>query len=173
MARVAGVGVKATQIEGAPKSRKSDEGDNEEKEEEEGKEKMSAKVKLVRNLDKQNSKIEKLLRKLKKVPSAVSVVAKLEKAIEGLSEAATEADKMPESFRVAKGENGESFSFKVEEGAIVTIRDKKRAAFSDMLEKDEMSGMTVVKVIGTRVKAQTTSGITLILPKSALQRAQG
>jgi hypothetical protein len=91
-------------------------------------------------------------------------------AVEALEAATSEAVKLPDDFRRGTGPKLE-----VETGSVVSIRDKRRALYSGVLDADEMDGLTVVKVVnaGKTVLCTTSEGVRQMFPVAHLRATAG
>jgi len=154
MAKVAGK-VQVTQVE-QPKAGK-------------GKDKMTRRERGVKKVDFLITRVNKLKSFFVGAPGDIG--AQLDSAVGLLGDAANEIEKLPETWS-ASGGGTNGAGFKIEEGALVSIRQRKQEAFADLLEQAEMADLTVLKIMGTRCKVQTKSGVAIILPRGSLMRSR-
>jgi hypothetical protein len=129
------------------------------------KDKVPLRDKVVRQLDKFCARVQKVEKRL--AANAPQVAALLEKARDMVGDAANEVEKLPTEFRfsASKGAGGRvTFA----EGATVSIREKVRSKWTDLLVAAEMESLVVEKIIGSRARVKTQAGTVLVIPRGAL-----
>ena len=77
--------------------------------------------------------------------------------------ASTKIDALPETWTARK--TRERVSTVVAEGTKVNVREAKKEKIAGLLEDAELTGLTVEKVVGSRLRVRTTTGIVLVLPR--------
>ena len=98
---------------------------------------------------------------------ATTVASSLELAATSLRNAENEMRGQDVGFRFSKRANGGG---PLAEGDSVAIREKRREPYEGFLDAAEMEGLTVVKVLGNRVKVVTAAGTALLLQRGHVQR---
>lgn len=90
--------------------------------------------------------------------------AKLDASCAALREVMSVIVEMPDDCGVKVKSSSKAFAV----GAIVDIKERHHAAYEDLLNPEDLSGLTVVKIAKGKVVATTPGGIRLFLPKTHL-----
>lgn len=127
--------------------------------------KLCARDKWVRATDRMVSRIDK---QAKRLASAPEIVALYQSAVAQLCDASAQLAALPEDWKARSG-GGRGTGTPVAEGSIVDVRAAKKAKLLDLLDEGEMSGLTVEKIAGSRLRVRTSTGVTLLLPRNCFQ----
>lgn len=114
----------------------------------------------IPRLQKQVDRLSKLL-KLWGHASSTSASQHLAEAADYLKLASTEFGNVPTNYEPARGSSGYYVprTDRLAEGGVVEIAARHRDAFKGLLDEEDMTHLTVVKVIGKRVIVASRDGI--------------
>lgn len=91
-------------------------------------------------------------------------------AREALIEASDAFEQVPQDWKPQRGgARGGRGTDRMGEGTLVEVREKYREGYADVLEANEMTGLTVKKIGKGKVSCVTASGERVVLPRTHLQ----
>lgn len=136
----------------------------------EKKSKVPKRDQVVKKLGKQLARFRKVRKYLDDRGAGEKIIQACDLVIDTMADSVIlEIEKLPDTFGRKQKESGEGGgkSFKFEEGEAVALRPKKKEEYKDLLLEGDMESMLIMKVIGTRARVRTKSGVELVLPRAA------
>ncbi len=125
--------------------------------------KLCARDKWVRMTDRMVARVNKQVKRLTNAPE---IAALYQSAVNELCDASAQLAALPENWKASKGGRGAGAgNSAIVEGSIVDVRTIKRVGLADLLDEGEMVGLTVEKIVGSRLRLRSTTGATLLLPR--------
>lgn len=78
---------------------------------------------------------------------------------------------IPDAFTTKKASSASSGKGPLAIGEAIEVAERVKDKYKDVLDEDELTALTVVKVAGTKVVVRTSGGDRLFLPRGHLRRA--